>query len=519
MGGRRTSARSSAAILAVLLGVSAPAGAAGILDASCSTPGQKHIVTDFQGSSGRGHGMAAFVRGKDGSGADTDYMMLVWSKDSGKGEGGISFYDWDQASGWLNPPTLRSKVTDAKLREAHSTPVTNMFGGDWRTWVLSATNGFSIYNMDSVVAPLLVRNVTVPDAQASDYNGGAVWFLALAAPYLYVAQADEGLRIYRFTNRANSSQIVLQRTYDRDFFGHRVNQVWVRGNRIVVAAVEENYGVTIADISDPVTLAGKVTYGIASTPPIRNVYSWTLNGTSLYAATKQQNTTPPGFAVYELDPASWALQSKKEVPGNCSIGGYVAVQDENALVGLSSCVHKFRRNTKGTPNPGDDTFARISPPPPNLTPPPPPWSIGIAGADNDFTTPFGNAVFVGNDHDGKPGSMILCHAAANDITRPAVNGRNPVAGATRVARTTAVGLSFTDNLKPWTINRSNLPIRVKSTLAVVDGYYSYQLNIVNFRPAQPLAPNTEYEVVVKNGVQDLAGNGARPSIVAFTTAP
>jgi hypothetical protein len=519
MGRLGTSARSAAAVLALTIGLGAPVSAAGLLDASCSAAGQKHIVTDVQGGSGRGHAMAAFVRGKDAAGADSDYMMLVWSVDGGAGNGGLSFYDWDQAAGWLDPPTLRFKLADARLREAHSTPVTNMFANDWRTWVLQATNGFSVYDLDSVAAPRLVRNRVVPDAQPSGYNGGAIWFLALAAPYLYVAQADEGLRIYKFTNPANPSQIALQRTYDTDFFGHRVNQVWVRGNRIVVAAVEKHFGLTIADISDPLTLAGKVRYGQGSTPPIRDVYSWTLNGTSLYAATKAQDAIPPGMAVYEFDPASWALQSKKEVAGECSTGAYVALQDDNVLIGLSTCVHKIRRDTKGSADPSDDSFARVSPPPPNVTPPPPPWTIGIAGADHDFTTPFGNAVFVGNDHERTPGSMVLCHAAAADNTRPRVNGRNPVAGATGVATTAAVGLSFSDNLKPWTVNRNSLTIRVKSTQAVVEGYYSYQLNTVNFRPVQPFAPGTEYEVLVKNAIKDLAGNGAVTSTATFTTGP
>jgi hypothetical protein len=249
------------ALLALGNAAAPAARAQGLLDAPC-TPGQKLIVTDYQGapssSNGRGHGMAAFVRGKNGAGVDNDYLMLVWSKDSGKGDGGISFYNWDSVSTWGNPPalnqpTLRSKLTDARLREAHSTPVTNMFANDWRTWVLQATNGFSVYNLDSVAAPVLVANVAVANAEAADYSGGAVWFLHLAAPYLYLAQADQGLKIYRFTNPANASQVVLQAHYPVSFFGHRVNQVWVRGSRIVVAAVQENYGVTVADISSPAT--------------------------------------------------------------------------------------------------------------------------------------------------------------------------------------------------------------------------------------------------------------------------
>lgn len=490
--------------------------AQGLLDASC-TPGQKVIVTDYQGvpnpTNGRGHDMAAFVRGRDAGGIDRDHLMLVWSKDSGRGDGGISFYNWDAPGTWGGPPVLRRKIVDARLREAHSTPVTNMFANDWRTWVLQATNGFSIYNLDSIVSPALVKNVLVAGAEPTDYSGGAVWFLALAAPYLYVAQADQGLKIFKFTDPADPSKVTLQSEYPTSFFGHRVNQVWVRGNRIVVAAVENNYGVTVADISVPAMLANKRSYGLGSSPPIRNAYGWTLNGTSLYAAAKPQAKIPSTLAVYELEPASWSLLSKTEVTGQCSSAGYAAAQDDRAFIGLSSCVQEFRRDTKGTASPSDDVFVRISPAQPSA------WSIGIAGADNDFPTPFGNALFLGNDHHTTPGSMILCHAKDADTVKPAVNGRNPVAGATGVATSSAVGLSFTDNLKPWTISKTTLPIRVQATKAVVDGYYSYQLNIVNFRPAQPFAPSTVYEVAVTSGVKDLAGNGALASVATFKTAP
>ena len=399
---RAASARSLAvASILLMAGDPSPARAAGILDAAC-TPGQGPIVTDFQGApgptTGRGHGMAAFVRGKDAAQVDTDYLMLVWSKDSGQGDGGISFWNWDSPSSWGSPPKLRYKLTDPQLREAHVTPVTNMFANDWRTWVLQATNGFSVYNLDSVAAPVLVKNTLVPGATQTDYSGGAVWFLALAAPYLYVAEADEGLKIYKFTDPADASKLMLLSSYDKDWFGHRVNQVWVRGNRIVVAAVQDNYGVTIADISNPVELANPKLYNLQSSPPIRNAYGWTLNGNALYAASKLQGSLAAGLTVHELDPESLELKPKKEVTGQCSSGGYAAAQDDNVFVGLSSCVHKFKRDTKGTTTTSDDGWSKVSPPAsPN---PPGAWTIGIVGADNDFPTPFGNALFLGNDHNG-----------------------------------------------------------------------------------------------------------------------
>jgi hypothetical protein len=525
-------------LVAALVGFDCPlaAGAAeGILHTTCA-PGDKTIVTDYKGpgtSNGRGHDMAAFARAKNGAGVDTDYLMLVWSMDSGKGDGGISFWSWDQPSVW-SAPTLKFKVAAPPLREAHSTPVTNMVAADWRTWVLQATTGFSVYNLDSAAAPQLVTNYAIKgsgkggsgspapcvgsctgsfDAANFDYSAGAVWFLALAAPYLYVAQADNGLNIYKFDDPADPAKITWLKRYDASWFGHRVNQIWVRGNRAVVAAVQENYGVTIIDLSNPTELVKLGSYGLFSAPPIRNAYGWTLNGTTLYAAAKPQASQPSALVIYELDPKTWALGPKKEVIGNCSTGAYVANQDSFAFIGLSNCLHKIARDTKGSPSPADDTWAKVSPAQPNA------WKIGPVTADNDFPTPFGNAVFIGNDHHTTPGSAVLCHSGAMDTTKPSVNARDPYAGATGVAVSTGVGLSFTDNLKPWTISTTSLPIRVQGSTTAVPGYYSYQLNTVNFRPASQFAASTIYEVVVTNKIQDLAGNGAVPSVATFRTKP
>ena len=340
------------------------------------------------------------------------------------------------------------------------------------------------------------------NAGPTDYDSGAVWFTALAAPYLYVAQAANGLNIYRFDNPANPSAITWVKRYDTSWFGHRVSQIWVRGNLGVAAAVQDNYGVTMLDLSDPESPTKKAQYGLASTPAIRNSYAWTLAGPNLLAATKPQSgNSQSGLAMYPINSANSTLTFQGEVGGGCSTGAYAAQQDGFALVGLSSCVHKIALSG----------LTKVSPTNPR-------WSIGIVGADHDFTTPFGNAVFVGNDHHTTPGSMVLCHAAAADVTAPSVSARNPPAGATGVRITSGVGLSFTDNLRPWTISSSSVQVRVLGTSTAVPGYYSYMLNTVNFRPAAPFAKGTTYEVAVTSAVKDLAGNGAVASVASFTTA-
>ena len=69
-------------------------------------------------------------------------------------------------------------------------------------------------------------------------------------------------------------------------------------------------------------------------------------------------------------------------------------------------------------------------------------------------------------------------------------------------------MSFTDNLQA--VDDQRRPAcrsGCKGTSTPVAGYYSYQLNTVNFRPAAPFAKGTTYEVAVTSGVKDLAGNG------------
>lgn len=501
-----------------------PAAAEGILNAACPL-GSQFILRDYKdhpiNSVGRGHGMAAFVRGKNAADVPTDYMMLVWSQDSGKGDGGISFWNWNDPATW-SAPVLKKHFPAPHLREVHSTPVTNMFGGAWSTWMLQAMTGFSVYDLGSVASPRLVTNYVIRgrdrggagsravcknacatsyDAAARDYSQGAVWFLGFAAPFLYVAQADNGLNIYRFTNPADPSQITWVKRLDKSWFGHRVNQVWVMGTLMVVNAVQGNYGVTLLDISNPTSPVRKRTYNHTTSPATSDAYAWTMNGQGLYAAIKYTAGSPlNGLGVYSLNTSNFTLSLTGNVRGNCSTGGYATIQDRFAHIGLSRCYHK-----------ADLDKLRF------VTPTSPPYSIGVTGADNDFPTPLGNAVFVGSDHHNTPGSMVLCHQAARDTTAPAVNGQMPANGATGVKVTAGIGLSFTDGLKPWTVSSATLPVRRKGAGTVV-GYYSYMLNIVNFRPAANLDPGTTYEVEVTSGVTDLAGNGAAGTVRSFQTA-
>ena len=94
-----------------------------------------------------------------------------------------------------------------------------MFANDWRTWVLQATNGFSVYNLDSVAAPVLVKNVNWSRAPptpttAAAPSGSWRW----RRPTSTSPQADKGLKIYKFTDPADPTQDRVQSHYARRAF-------------------------------------------------------------------------------------------------------------------------------------------------------------------------------------------------------------------------------------------------------------------------------------------------------------
>ena len=45
-----------------------------------------------------------------------------------------------------------------------------------------------------------------------------------------------GSNIYKFTNPADAASLTWVKRYDVSWFGHRVNQFWVRGNLGLAAA-------------------------------------------------------------------------------------------------------------------------------------------------------------------------------------------------------------------------------------------------------------------------------------------
>src|ERR1041385_8135799 len=118
------------------------------------------------------------------------------------------------------------------------------------------------------------------------------------------------------------------------------------------------------------------------------------------------------------------------------------------------------------------------------------------------------------------GVMFVRHdATATQVTRPMVSYENPANGATGVAISGKIAVTFSVPIDPLTITTATFVLRQGTT--PVDGTVTYAGVTATFTPAGNLAPNTLYTGRIKPGAKDLAGNalaaGANDFIWSFTT--
>ena len=111
-----------------------------------------------------------------------------------------------------------------------------------------------------------------------------------------------------------------------------------------------------------------------------------------------------------------------------------------------------------------------------------------------------------------------------DITRPKVNGSNPVNNATGIANTTVVDAFFSEAMDRSTVTTATFTLTKQGSSTPVSARVEYLSNPkALLTPSSVLEPNTTYTATVKGGpggVKDLAGNAlAQDYSWTFTTAP
>jgi methionine-rich copper-binding protein CopC len=120
----------------------------------------------------------------------------------------------------------------------------------------------------------------------------------------------------------------------------------------------------------------------------------------------------------------------------------------------------------------------------------------------------------GNTMDALTWTFTTAASAPSDTTPPTVTAKTPSAGATGVAPSTAVSVTFSEALQPGT---AGLTLSAPGGGVTGDLAYDATARKVTFAPAAALTASTTYTASV-SGAKDTAGNAMTPLSWTFTTA-
>jgi hypothetical protein len=405
-----------------------------------------------------GHGSVAMHRG---------YLVVIFSKDSGLGNGGYTFFDMSDPAKPKIVHTEDNAGTQA-IREPHG------WGMRGDVACLQANEGMHFWDWSDVTAPKLLSYLKLPDIQISDYDKG-MWWTCWQGGYVYGGGSGNGLYIVDAADPAKP--VFIKKLATNLTGGFRIGPTFAIGNLLVLSSTDIA-GFSTMDISDPVNpkLLATVKSGIS--------YATSVNGNRIIGAGSEADLGK--LIVYDIsDPARIVEFGKSAAMGDK--GGYPMFSDGYAFSGFSA---------KG--------FGKFDIAKPSI----PLIQAGngdVAGADQDFCTALGNLAFASSDHAG--GSGLIPHQAGPDTTGPSVNMVVPKDGAVKQALTSRIGLTFTDLLDKATLTQANFIVRPIGG-EPLPGSIATQTGILNFSPAAPLKPNTTYEVIVQaDGIKDYVGNG------------
>lgn len=425
------------------------------------------------------------------------YFVVMFAPDSGQSTGGFLVYDVS------NPrsPRLVRRIYEpegrtAEFREPHAIGHATIAGRQYI--VIPSTKGVEFWDFTDVDDIRQVGKLALPTVNGGDYTN-VTWQLWWQAPYVYVASSDDGMYIVDARDPANP---VLARRGDGrpnpvptgELGGFRIGPIFTMGNHLVLTSMEAASGLASLDISDP--LNPRLLDGIGSLP---FYYATCFDGQKLHGSVRGQGARM--FSYDLADPTRFVANDNRLVMDDQL---YCNSQDNFVFQGSQVMFHKVdisdplnhRHIGQGGLFPQGTDLANHS--------------------DHGQVTPMGNLVFIGNDHGS--GSGFIVHDRNPDTRPPLVRQVSPRNGALRQATSSRIGIALSDNILPESIDATSFIVRPRGGAALA-GTYSVQLGIVNFSPAEPLASNTVYEVVVPaGGLRDYAGNAIAAAFSAqFTT--
>jgi len=401
------------------------------------------------------------------------YFLTTFTPDGGLGPGGFLLYDVSDPRNLrlvkrIYEPDGRTK----ELREPHSIGIASIGGKQYVA--VPSVFGVEFWDFTDINDVKQVKKLVLPNVNKGDYNNVS-WQLWWQAPYLYVAAAEQGVFVIDAADPANA--VLANRGAGKpnpiptgELGGFRVGPIFTMGNHMVLTSMTNTSGFASLDISDP--LNPKVLDTVSGSTA--SYYSTCFDGKKVYASAQESGGKMYG---YDLSDRSRFVAEDNRLVINQQL--YCSTQDNFVFQGAQNYIHKV-----DVSNPLNHVevgrgglFATTHP--------------DFSSSDHGQVSPFGNLIYVGNDHGS--GSGFIVHAVDPDTTKPEVKQVSPVNGAKQQALTSRIGLGMTDSIRPESVNANTFIVRPVggNTLA---GTYSVQLGIVNFHPAQPLQPGTSYEV-------------------------
>lgn len=440
------------------------------------------IPPDYPGRAHYGLNMLTMVNG---------YAVGVFAPDHGQDPGGWIALD---VSDPINPVKVKQVYepdgtnihrTGDALRTQDFTEAHSLGLSEGNLIVTHNSRSIEIWDWSDVNNPVRRSKLTFPDIILGGYSN-IPWNVFWQAPYLYVARGTSGISIVDTTDVDNP---ILVKTIPRsELGGFVVGSVLALGNELHLASREDRGGFSILNIDDP--LNPELTKVVNNLPYNFYISCWDGKYANFGPRSSANNlvtydtTTTPMTLVNEHEGEYVNLycngQDNKLFLGNQEDVAVIDVSDKQNFVDLG----------KG--------------------------SLNASGSDTDHgqVFPFGNMVWVGNDHGS--GSGFLAHNEGRDLTPPQIIRTLPAHDDINVSPTTRIGLALSDSVLMDSVTDLTFQVIPAGSVTPIDGTYSVNLGFVHFSPSAPLGGNQIYQVVV-NGIKDFTGNAMPEVRYSFST--
>lgn len=410
------------------------------------------------------------------------YLFLPWTPEwSG---GGLSFFEIDDPCS----PVLVGLGTSGDLRESHNVGWSRhgdrVYAAlDYHGGLVDAeiVGGVMFWDVTDPAAPVEVSSLALPGYVYPDAYARVSLSVFWQDPYVFVSGADNGFYV---VDASDPEQPVLETvfTFDPNL---RVGSVHVVGDLALVSTAEGSRTVLmdVSDPTDPQPIPGGEFHVTDPAGEPQDYYFANVAGRYGLFARKEGGG---GFDAYDLsDPTNPTRVGGFNSPdGN---GGYVYRQADTVFVGESHFAGVYDIT---------DIAAPVE------------LGRGQLPGDLDTATPIGNVLILSVDEDAVPNeaSAVMPWTQEPDAAGPVVELHRPPAGATFVAPTARIGLSFDEFVEFQSVFAGSFRVHDAAGWPVA-GTFNAQENVVNFSPAAPLAEDTTYVVhVPEGGITDLSGN-------------